>query len=230
MRNSTLRFIELWENENNPEFKPHQMQGIKLELAQESNYLSAKQLIERANIISIESRRGRYGGTFAHRDIAFEFASWLSPEFKYYLIKEFQRLKEEENARLNQEWNYQRFLTKVNYRLHTDTIKDHILPALQGSKDQEWIIYADEADLLNMAVFGMTAKQWRANNPDLAKKGNIRDFAEISQLHVLTNIESLNSVLIERKVPKEKRFEILAQTAISQYRRIVDQEDLRRME
>jgi hypothetical protein len=231
-RGNTLRFLELWEQENNQDFKPLQMQGIRLEMAQESNYISAKQLIERANIISIESRAGRYGGTFAHKDIAFEFATWLSPEFKYYLIKEFQRLKEEESKRAHLAWNYQRFLSKVNYRLHTDTIKTHIIPLIQRQRAnvQEWVIYAEEADLLNMAVFGLTARQWRQQNPDLAKKGNIRDHSDVVQLNVLANLESVNAVLIERGLTKEARFEILAQAAISQYQRLAQQEQLKQID
>ena len=219
-RGNTLRFIELWELENNPDFKPLQMQGIKLELSQEANYISSKQLIQRANIIGIQSKQGRYGGTFAHRDIAFEFATWLSPEFKYYLVKEFQRLKEEEYSIQNQEWNYGRFLAKVNYRLHTDTIRDHILPRLQIPKNREWVAYAEEADLLNMAVFGQTAKQWREAHPEAAQKGNIRDFASIEELTVLANLEGLNAYLIRKGASKEGRYLALAEEAINQYKRL----------
>jgi len=143
------------------------------------------------------------------------------------LIKEFQRLKEDEAKRNNLHWNYHRFLTKVNYRLHTDTIRDKIIPKLQASKDQEWLVYADEADLLNMAVFGLTAKQWREENPELAKKGNVRDYSEIIQLNVLANLESLNSVLIEQGTDKEERFKLLAKTAISQYKKLSERDDLK---
>ncbi|MCB0850667.1 MAG: KilA-N domain-containing protein [Bacteroidetes bacterium] len=224
---STLDFIDIWEKFYNPDFNSQQMVGIKYRISENSYYLSVKKLIDETNAIGITSRAGRYGGTYAHRDIAFEFASWLSAEFKFYLIKEFQRLKEDEN---NRQWDYQRFLTKVNYRLHTDTIRDHILPALQAPKNREWVIYADEADLLNMAVFGQTARQWREANPELAKNGNMRDYADIIQLNVLANLESLNSVLIERKVDKEKRFQLLAETALSQYKRLSEQENLKRLE
>ena len=224
---STLDFIDIWEKFYNPDFNSQQMVGIKYRISENSYYLSVKKLIDETNAIGITSRAGRYGGTYAHRDIAFEFGSWLSPEFKLYLIKEFQRLKEDEN---NRQWDYQRFLTKVNYRLHTDTIRDHILPALQAPKNREWVIYADEADLLNMAVFGQTARQWREANPELAKNGNMRDYADIIQLNVLANLESLNSVLIERKVDKEKRFQLLAETALSQYKRLSEQENLKRLE
>ena len=227
---STLDFIDIWEKFHNPDFNSQQMVGIKFNISRNAYYLSVKKLIEETNAMGIQSRAGRYGGTFAHRDIAFEFASWLSAEFKFYLIKEFQRLKEEESSRQALQWDYQRFLSKVNYRLHTDTIRDHILPALQTPKNRQWLVYADEADLLNMAVFGQTAKQWRESNPDLATKGNMRDFADIIQLNVLANLESLNSVLIERKVSKEKRFELLADTALSQYKRLSEQENLKRLE
>ncbi|WNJ21600.1 KilA-N domain-containing protein [Pontibacter sp. G13] len=229
-RGNTLKFIELWEGENNPDFNPLQMQGIRMELSEEANYISAKQLIERAGIISIESRRGRYGGTYAHRDIAFEFATWLSPEFKYYLIKEFDRLKREEAKRLEQQWDHRRFLSKVNYRLHTSTIQEVLIPAIQAPKNKEWIIYADEADLLNMAVFGTTARQWRESNPELAKQGNMRDHADIFQLNVLANLESLNSFLIEEGRPKEDRFEMLTRAALSQYRRLAHDENLKKLE
>jgi hypothetical protein len=133
------------------------------------------------------AKSGRYGGTYAHRDIAINFCYWLSPTFQLYLIQEFQRLKEEEASQQNLKWDYQRFLTKVNYRLHTDTIRDYILPALQTSKNREWLVYANEADLLNMAVFGQTAKEWREANPEKSSKENMRDFADIIQLNVLAN-------------------------------------------
>jgi len=227
---STLDFIDIWEKFHNPNFNSQQMVGIKFHISENAYYLSVKKLIKETNAIGIQSRAGRYGGTYAHRDIAFEFASWLSAEFKFYLIKEFQRLKEEEASRKSAQWDYQRFLTKVNYRLHTDTIRDHILPALQMPKNREWLVYADEADLLNMAAFGQTAKEWREANPELATKGNMRDFADIIRLNILANLESLNSVLIERKVSKEKRFELLAETAISQYKRLSLQENLKRLD
>ena len=170
--------------------------------------------------IGIQAKTGRYGGTYAHRDIAFEFATWLSPEFKFYLIREFQRLKADEYDRQKLEWSYQRFLTKVNYRLHTDSIRDHLIPKLQATTSGEWLIYASEADLLNKAIFGMTAREWREANPELAQKGNMRDYADIAQLNVLANLESLNAVMIEAGTEKEKRFEVLIKTAISQYRRL----------
>lgn len=225
---STVRFLELWEQTNNPNFNYSQMTVIKTKISENAYVLSPKKWIEETGAIGIVSKAGRYGGTYAHRDIAFEFATWLSPEFKFYLIHEFQRLKEEEYTRQKLEWNYQRFLTKVNYRLHTDTIRDHILPKLQAPKNREWLVYADEADLLNMAVFGQTAKQWREQNPEMAKKGNMRDFADIAQLNVMANLESLNSVLIEQGIDKEARFSLLAQTAISQYQRLSQNEKSQR--
>lgn len=227
---NTVEFLAVWERLHNPDFNWVEYDLISREAGLNRFKLSAKQWIEKTNAIGVQARAGRYGGTFAHKDIAFEFGAWISPTFKLLLIKEFDRLKREELGHQKLQWDYQRFLTKVNYRLHTDTIRDHILPALQTPKNREWIIYADEADLLNMAVFGQTAKQWREANPELAKRGNVRDFADIIQLNVLANIESLNSVLIERKVSKEERFKLLAETAISQYKRLSTQENLKRLE
>jgi len=223
---NTIQFLALWEKFNNPGFNYSQMTVIKNRISENAFVLSAKQWIEQTNAIGIVSKAGRYGGTYAHRDIAFEFATWLSPEFKFYLIHEFQRLKESESNLKQKKWSYQRFLSKVNYRLHTDTIRDYILPKLQTPQNKEGVVYADEADLLNLAVFGMTAKQWRNENPEKAKKGNIRDHADILQLNVLSNLESLNSVMIERGASKEKRYELLSQTAISQYKRLLEQKDL----
>lgn len=155
---------------------------------------------------------------------------WLSPRFSLLMITEFDRLKAEEYSRQQLEWSYQRFLTKVNYRLHTDSIRDHLIPKLQATQAGEWLVYADEADLLNKAVFGMTAKEWREANPELVPKGNVRDFADILQLNVLANLESLNSVMIEAGTTKEKRFELLAKTAISQYQRLSQHEGLKGLE
>ncbi|MEM7371433.1 MAG: KilA-N domain-containing protein [Bacteroidota bacterium] len=223
---NTVRFLSIWEKFNNPDFNYMQMNVIKNQIADNAYVLTVKRWIEETNAKGIFAKAGRYGGTYAHRDIAFEFATWLSPEFKFYLIKEFQRLKEEESEQKTLRWDYQRFLSKVNYKLHTATIRDHILPSLQTPKNQEWIIYADEADLLNVAVFGMTAKEWRENNPSQAQKGNMRDFADIIQLNVLANLESLNAVLIEQGASKEARFELLSRTSISQYQKLAEQEEL----
>lgn len=217
---STIRFLEIWEQHNNPDFNYSQMAVIKTRLSENAYVLTPKRWIEETQATGIQSKTGRYGGTYAHRDIAFEFATWLSPEFKFYLITEFQRLKSEEADRRKLEWSYQRFLTKVNYRLHTDSIRDHLIPKLQATKAGEWLVYAEEADLLNVAVFGLTAKEWREANPDLASSSNQRDHADILQLNILANLESLNSVMIESDTSKEKRFELLQKTAISQYLRL----------
>ena len=196
MRNrSTIEFIGLWEQFNNPNFNSIEFDGIKNLTGSNSFSLTPKRWIDTTNAIGIVSKTGRYGGTFAHKDIAFEFTSWLSAEFKFYLIKEFQRLKGDENDRLKLEWNFQRTLAKVNYHIHTDAIKANLIPeTLDKSKIN--FIYANEADLLNVALFGITAKQWRDENPNT--EGNIRDIATIEQLVVLSNLESLNSVFIHQ--------------------------------
>jgi len=186
----TVLFLGVWEQINNTDFNSPEFEGIKNEAGRNSFYLSAKKWIEKTNAKGLIASAGRYGGTFAHKDIAFEFGSWLSPEFKLYLIKEFQRLKEDENRRLSLDWNLNRTLSKVNYRIHTDAIKEHIIPPYI-SKKQQGTVYASEADVLNMALFGETAKQWRDKNP--GKEGNIRDYASIGQLLVLANIESMNA-------------------------------------
>jgi hypothetical protein len=179
--------------------------------------MSAKQWIQKTNAIGIAASAGRYGGTFAHTDIAFEFGSWLSPEFKLLLIKEFQRLKQDELGRQNLDWDLKRLLSKVNYRIHTDSIKDSIIPQLQTPKEKEWLIYAEEADLLNIAVFGMTAKQWKEANAEMVLQGfNIRDVADLHQLTVLSNLESYNAILIKQGIPKQQRLIELHKTAVSQ--------------
>lgn len=180
---NTIELLGFWETLNNPNFKPIEFDGFRNKAGLNSFVLTSKQWIEKTNAIGLISKQGRYGGTFAHKDIAFEFASWISIEFKLYIIKEFQRLKEDESDRLKLQWNFQRTLAKVNYKIHTDAIKENLIPnKLNG--EQTSIIYATEADVLNMSLFGKTAKQWRAENPD--EKGNIRDFASIQQLVVLS--------------------------------------------
>jgi KilA-N domain len=194
---SAIEFCGLWEQLNNPDFKSIEFDAFKNESGANSFALTPQKWIDTTNAKGIISKSGRYGGTFAHRDIAFEFATWISAEFKFYFIKEFQRLKADENDRLNLEWNLQRTLAKVNYRIHTDAIKEMIIPKLIGQKEIN-LVYANEADLLNVALFGKTAQQWRDENPNT--KGNIRDEATIEQLVVLSNMESINAVLIHHYI------------------------------
>jgi hypothetical protein len=181
--------------------------------------LTPKRWIESTNAIGIISKTGRYGGTFAHKDIAFEFATWLSAEFKFYLIKEFQRLKEEENSTKKLDWNLQRTISKINYRIHTDAIKENLIP-ISLTISQRNFIYADEADILNVALFGKTAKQWRIENPN--EKGNIRDIASIEQLVVLSNLESINAMLIQQDIEQNDRLLKLNEIAISQMKSLIN--------
>ena len=227
MRNrSTIEFIGLWEQFNNPDFNSIEFDGIKNMAGSNSFSLTPKRWIEATNALGIVSKTGRYGGTFAHKDIAFEFATWLSAEFKFYLIKEFQRLKEEENDRLKLEWNLQRTLAKVNYRIHTDAIKENLIPPTL-SKDKINFVYADEADMLNMALFGMTAKQWREANPDTV--GNIRDTATIEQLVVLSNTESINAFLIRQGLSQSERLKQLNKIAITQMRSLLNNKNTKKL-
>ncbi len=213
----TIEFMGLWEQMHNKNFNVTEFSNIKNEAGSNGFILSSKQWIEKTKSIGIVSSAGRYGGTFAHKDIAFEFASWISPEIKLYLIKEFQRLKDDENTRLSLEWNLNRTLSKLNYRIHTDAIKEHIIPE-NITKEQSSIIYATEADVLNVALFGKTAKQWRDENKKL--DGNIRDYATIEQLLVLANIESMNAEFIRMKLPQKDRLIKLNQMAIIQIKSI----------
>ena len=210
---NTVEFLGIWEQLHNPDFNPVEFDGIKMQAGLNSFALTAKQWNERTGAIGIISKAGRYGGTFAHRDIAFEFASWVSVEFKLYLIKEFQRLKEDEGRRLSLSWNLNRTLSKLNYRIHTDAIKTHLIPP-EVTPAQAAITYANEADLLNVALFGHTARQWRDTNPKL--DGNIRDHASVEQLLVLTNLESLNAEFIHMKLPQAERLTKLNTIAIRQ--------------
>ncbi len=211
---NTVEFIGLWEMIHNPDFKPLEFEGFKKEAGLNSFVLTPQKWISTTNAKGLISKSGRYNsGTFAHRDIAFEFGAWLSAEFKLYLIKEFQRLKEDEAKRLDQGWNIERYLAKVNYRIHTDAIKANLIPPQISIKDQRYI-YASEADILNLAVFGMTAAEWRMQNPKL--DGNIRDYAELEQLIVLRNIEAISAVLIEDGFSLQERLQRLNLTAISQ--------------
>lgn len=210
---STIEFLGLWEKMNNLNFKPLEFDRFRIEAGSNYFVLSPQRWIEATHAIGIVSKSGRYGGTFAHQDIAFEFASWISAEFKLYLVKEFRRLKEDENRRLSQAWNLNRTLAKLNYRIHTDAIKDHLIPAAL-TPEQISMTYASEADVLNVALFGQTAKQWRDANPAL--EGNMRDYAAIEQLLVLANIEGMNAEFIRMGVPQSDRLVRLNQIAIRQ--------------
>ncbi len=208
---STIEFIGLWESFNNPNFNSIEFDGIKNIAGSNSFSLTPKRWIETTNAIGIVSKTGRYGGTYAHKDIAFEFATWLSAEFKFYLIKEFQRLKEEEQKQLG--WSAKRELAKINYRIHTDAIKQNLIPE-ELTPQQTSIVYATEADVLNVALFGKTAKQWRDENPEL--KGNIRDYASINELICLSNMENLNAVFINEDISQKERLIKLNKIAIQQ--------------
>lgn len=211
---NTIEFLGIWEQLYNPDFNPVEFERFKSEAGLNRFSLSPKKWIEATNAIGIFAKSGRHGGgTYAHKDIAFEFGSWLSPEFKLYLIKEFQRLKDEESRTLALEWNFQRTLAKVNYKIHTDAIKERLIPP-RVTKAQSNTIYATEADLLNVALFGMTAGEWRQNNPE--KQGNMRDHATLEQLVVLSNLESINAVLIHQGLEAPRRLMQLNEIAISQ--------------
>lgn len=210
---STIEFLGLWEQLNNPDFKLVEFDQFRNEAGANYFVLSPQRWIETTNAIGLISKSGRYGGTYAHKDIAFEFASWISPQFKLYLIKEFQRLKDEENRRLSLAWNLNRTLSKLNYRIHTDAIKAHLIPATV-TPAQAAVTYANEADMLNVALFGLTARQWRDANPNLAE--NMRDYATIEQLLVLANIESMNAELIHMGLSQGERLKRLNEIAIRQ--------------
>lgn len=214
---NTLEFIGIWEQIHNPSFNYGEFTIIKNKSGLNSFKTSAKELVERTNAVCLIAKAGRYGGTYAHKDIAFEFAMWISPEFKLYLIEEFQRLKEEEQRQLG--WNAKRELAKINYRIHTDAIKHNLIPP-ELTVEQKSLVYADEADMLNVAMFGMTAKQWRDSNPRL--KGNIRDYATINQLICLSNMENLNAVFINDRIPQRERLERLNKIAIEQMKVLED--------
>jgi hypothetical protein len=208
---NTIEFLGTWEEVYNPDFNSPEFEGIRNEAGTNRFLLSVKQWCYRTNSTGIVARTGRYGGTYAHRDIAFEFASWLSPQFKLYLLIEFQRLKEQEQAKLG--WSAKRELAKINYHIHTSAVGRHLIPQ-KLSPDQARLVFASEADLLNVALFGMTAKQWRDANPN--QEGNIRDYADINQLICLSNMESMNSVLIESGISQQERLLKLNEMAIRQ--------------
>jgi hypothetical protein len=222
---TTIEFLGIWEQLNNPKFKPIEFDGFRKQAGLNSFVLTAKQWIEKTGAVGLISKAGRYGGTYAHKDIAFEFASWISVEFKLYLIKEFQRLKDEEYKQLG--WDIRRNLAKINYRIHTDAIKENLIPA-ELSKAQVNLVYATEADVLNMALFGKTAKQWRDANPDM--KGNIRDYADISQLVCLSNLENLNAHFISDGLPQAARLIKLNEIAIHQMKLLTESPKIKQIE
>jgi len=212
---NTIEFLGIWEVLNNPGFNPIEFDGIKRAAGLNSFILTAKQWVEKTGAVGLISKAGRYGGTFAHKDIAFEFASWISVEFKLYLIKEFQRLKEDENSRLSLTWNLNRTLSKLNYRIHTDAIQANLIPP-EVTPAQAAMTYAIEADVLNVALFGHTAAEWRSANS--GKKGNVRDYATVEQLLVLANIEGMNAELIHMGLSQGERLKRLNEIAIRQMR------------
>lgn len=215
MRNKdVISYLGLWEKFNNESFKGHEFETFENEAGKHSFYMSPQKWIKETNAIGIISKSGNNGGTFAHSDIAFEFASWLSPEFKLYLITEFERLKKNEAYREKKEWHANRVLAKANYLVHTDAIKNVIVPTL--TEKQKRFIYADEADILNVALFGMTAKEWRDSNPDLADNGNIRDYTDLLHLVILNNLENINAELIKMNIPQSERLIRLNATARKQ--------------
>ena len=214
MRNrETLEFLGLWESLHNADFKPIEFEGFRNQAGLNAFTMSPTKWINGVGAIGIVSKAGRYGGTFAHSDIAFEFASWISAEFKLYIIKDYKRLKYDENSRLSLGWNLNREIARLNYRIHTDAIKDNLLPP-ELTPEQISFQYASEADMLNVAIFGMTAKQWRDMNPN--KKGNMRDEADLNQLLVLANMESYNAILIEQGKPQSERLVLSRQLAVKQ--------------
>ena len=217
---NTIEFLGIWEEMYNPNFNSPEFEGIKNEAGLNRFILSVKQWIEKTNAIGIIAKAGRYGGTYAHKDLAFEFASWVSPQFKLYLLREFQRLKEEEQKLLG--WSAKRELAKINYRIHTDAIKQNLIPQ-ELTPAQKSFVYADEADMLNVAMFGKTAREWREENPDL--KGNIRDYASINQLICLSNMENLNAVFINEGLVQSKRLVKLNKIAIQQMKVLENVDD-----
>ncbi len=224
---NTVEFLGIWESIYNPNFNYGGFAIIKSKAGLNNYKISAKEWIKQTNAIGIKATAGRYGGTFAHKDIAFEFGMWVSAEFKIYLIKEFQRLKENEAENLKLGWNLQRTLAKINYKIHTDAIKENLIPH-ELSKDQINMKYASEADLLNVALFGITAKMWRERNPKLA--GNIRDYALIEQLVVLSNLESINALLIREGFSSEDRIKKLNGTAIIQIKSLLANDEIKKLE
>jgi hypothetical protein len=222
---NTVEFLGVWERIYNPNFNYGEFAIIRNQAGLNSYKISVKEWVEKTNAIGLKATAGRYGGTYAHKDIAFEFGMWISAEFKIYLIKEFQRLKEQELKQLG--WDIRRNLTKINYRIHTDAIKENLIPP-ELTKAQANLVYASEADVLNMALFGKTAKDWRDTNPD--KKGNIRDYADVSQLVCLTNLENLNAIFIKDNMPQGERLVRLNQIAIHQMKLLTEDTGIKKFE
>jgi hypothetical protein len=223
---NTVEFLGIWESVYNPGFNYGEFAIIKSQAGLNNYKISVKEWVEKTNAIGLRATTGRYGGTYAHKDIAFEFGMWISAEFKVYLIKEFQRLKEDENDRLKLEWSFQRTLAKVNYHIHTDAIKENLIPQ-ELDKTQISFVYANEADLLNVALFGITAKQWRDTNPKA--EGNIRDEATIEQLVVLSNLESINAVLIHQGKTQTERLIQLNSIAITQMKSLLKSKQIKNL-
>ena len=224
---NTVEFLGTWESINNPNFNYGEFAIIKSQAGLNSYKISVKEWVQKTKAIGLKATSGRYGGTFAHKDIAFEFGMWISPQFKLYLIKEFQRLKEEEKLRIETGWDIKRMLAKINYRIHTNAIKEHLIPS-KISREASNQIYANEADVLNVALFGLTAKQWRDNNK--SKDGNIRDYATVEQLVVLVNLESLNAQYINDGLSQSNRLTKLNEVAISQMKALINNPSVKELE
>ncbi len=224
---NTVEFLGIWEKLHNPNFNYGEFAIIKSQAGLNSYKISVKEWVKKTNAIGIKATAGRYGGTYAHKDIAFEFGMWISPEFKLYLIKEFERLKEEENLKLAQGWDVKRILAKINYKIHTDAVKALLIPE-NISPNRANMVYANEADVLNVALFGKTAKEWRDENS--SKDGNIRDYADITQLVVLANLEGINAELIRQGLPQPKRLIQLNQIAITQLQSLLGSSGIKKLE
>ena len=228
---STLEFLAVWETLSNPGFNSVEFDRIRLEAGSNRFTISVKEWVVKTGAVGVMAKAGRYGGTYAHKDIALEFAAWISPVFRLYLVKEFERLKAQENDRFNLEWNVRRVLTKINYKTHTDSIKEYIIPRLNIEKDREKFVYADEADILNLALFGCTAADWRHANPVAVKEGrNIRDIASLNELTVLANMETLNARFIEEGHDKQERLLRLHAYAKKQLARLDGEDFIRSMD
>ena len=223
---NTVEYLGIWESVYNPDFNYGEFAIIKSQAGLNNYKLSVKDWVEKTNAIRLKATAGRYGGTYAHPDIAFEFGMWISPQFKIYLIKEFQRLKDEENNRLKLEWNLQRTISKINYQIHTDAIKENLIPK-EITKQQASFVYANEADLLNVALFGTTAKERREKNS--GKDGNIRDYATLEQLVVLSNMESINALLIQQGLSQSQRLIHLNKTAITQMKSLLENKTIKNL-